>query len=74
LPKNKNGNLLLFLDQITDPQNLGSIVRSSLFLGVNGIIANKKNFCPLTPAVSKVSSGATEFMDFYTVKFLKPFF
>ena len=39
----QNGKFILFLDQITDPQNFGSIIRSAMFLGVDGIVVNKLN-------------------------------
>lgn len=55
--------LLLCLDHITDPQNYGAILRSSLFLGVQTVFVSRKNACPITPAVAKVSSGAVEYMD-----------
>jgi 21S rRNA (GM2251-2'-O)-methyltransferase len=69
----EKGNLLILLDQIIDPQNLGSIVRSSFFLGVDKILLNKKNKPSLTSAVSKVSSGASECVDLYAVKNVKNF-
>ena len=64
----------MFLDQVTDPQNFGSILRSAMFIGVDGVIVNKRNACGLTPTVSKVSSGALEFIPLYSVKFLSHFF
>jgi tRNA G18 (ribose-2'-O)-methylase SpoU len=45
-----------------------------MFIGVDAIIVNQNNACGLTPAVSKVSSGALEFVPLYSVKFVKPFF
>jgi len=60
LPFNR---LLLCLDHITDPQNYGAILRSALFLGVQTVFVSRKNACPITPAVAKVSSGAVEYMD-----------
>ena len=42
-------------------------------MGVDGVIVNKQDACGLTPAVSKVSSGALELMPLFTVKFVKPF-
>jgi len=45
-----------------------------MFLGVDAIVVNKKNACGLTPVVSKVSSGALEFMPIYSVKFVSKFF
>jgi tRNA G18 (ribose-2'-O)-methylase SpoU len=68
------GKFYLFLDQVTDPQNFGSILRSAMFIGVDGVIVNKRNACGLTPVVSKVSSGAVEFIPIYTVKFVSHFF
>jgi len=68
------GKFYLFLDQVTDPQNFGSILRSAFFIGVDGVIVNKANACGLTPVVSKVSSGAVEFIPIYSVKFVSHFF
>jgi tRNA G18 (ribose-2'-O)-methylase SpoU len=45
-----------------------------MFIGVDGVIVNKRNACGLTPVVSKVSSGALEFIPLYSVKFLSHFF
>jgi len=45
-----------------------------MFLGVDGIVVNKLNACGLTPVVSKVSSGALEFIPIYSVKFVSKFF
>ena len=60
-------NLWLYLDQITDPQNLGSILRSAYFFDVNGVILPSKNTAPLSPAVAKVSSGALEWLNICSV-------
>lgn len=68
------GKFFIFLDQVTDPQNFGSILRSAMFIGVDGVIVNKANSCGLTPVVSKVSSGALEFIPLYSVKFVQHFF
>ena len=43
LGEEANGKFILFLDQITDPQNFGSILRSAMFLGVDAIVVNKLN-------------------------------
>ena len=58
-----NNNLWLCLDQITDPQNLGSILRAAHFFNIDGVIIPKKNSAPLSPAVAKVSSGAVEWLN-----------
>ena len=67
------GRFYLLLDGITDPQNFGSILRSALFLGVDAIVVSKQEACGLTPAVSKVSSGALELTPLFQVKFVRPF-
>lgn len=69
----KKGQFYLFLDQITDPQNFGSILRTAMFIGVDAVIVNSKNSCGLTPTVSKVSSGALEFITLYNVRFVSKF-
>lgn len=60
--------LWLSLDEVTDPQNLGALLRSSLFLGVDGVLVSAKNSCPLTPAVSKASAGAMEVMTVHAAR------
>jgi tRNA G18 (ribose-2'-O)-methylase SpoU len=44
-----------------------------MFIGVDSVIVNKQDACGLTPAVSKVSSGALEFLPLYSVKFVPKF-
>jgi tRNA G18 (ribose-2'-O)-methylase SpoU len=43
----KNPNLYLAIEKITDPVNLGSIIRSASFFKVDGIILPEKNSCPI---------------------------
>ncbi|XP_036436255.1 rRNA methyltransferase 1, mitochondrial isoform X2 [Colossoma macropomum] len=57
--------LWLVLDGVQDPMNLGSILRSAYFLGVDRVASSIQNSCPLTPVVSKASSGVMELMDVY---------
>ena len=59
--------LILALDGIIDPQNLGSLVRTALAMGVHGIVLPKARAAPLSPAVSKASAGAMEHMLFARV-------
>lgn len=58
--KGKNLNLLLMLDQIQDPQNLGGIVRTAAFMGAQGIILPKRRSAGPTTAVARASAGALE--------------
>lgn len=57
--------LWLVLDEVQDPMNLGAIIRSAYFLGVDRIASSLRNSCPLTPVVSKASSGVMEIMGVY---------
>ncbi len=52
--------LLVVLDSVTDPQNLGAILRSALVLGATGIVLPKDRAAPITPTVVRVSAGASE--------------
>lgn len=50
--------LFLVLDSITDPQNLGAMIRSAVWFGVHGIVIPKDRASPVTPAVIRASAGA----------------
>lgn len=48
----------LVLDGITDPHNLGAILRSAEVAGCHGVIVAKDRSCPVTPVVEKTAAGA----------------
>jgi 23S rRNA (guanosine2251-2'-O)-methyltransferase len=50
--------LLAAVDEITDPQNLGSLIRSAEAAGVHGLILPKKRTVSITGTVAKASAGA----------------
>jgi 23S rRNA (guanosine2251-2'-O)-methyltransferase len=52
--------LLLILDHLQDPQNLGTLMRTAEAMGVHGIIIPDRRAAQITPAVSNASSGAVE--------------
>lgn len=52
--------LLLALDGITDPMNLGSLVRSAEAAGAHAVLLPKRRSAPVTPVVEKASAGALE--------------
>jgi len=52
--------LLMGLDGIEDPQNLGAILRSAEVAGVDGVLLPERRSAPLTAAAVKASSGASE--------------
>lgn len=52
--------LLVALDSVQDPHNLGAIIRSAHVLGAQGIIIPRDRAAQVTPVVTKASAGATE--------------
>jgi 23S rRNA (guanosine2251-2'-O)-methyltransferase len=60
LTKKSTLPLILILDEIQDPHNVGAILRSAECSGVNGVILTKHNSATITSTVTKVSAGATE--------------
>ncbi|MBW2630742.1 MAG: 23S rRNA (guanosine(2251)-2'-O)-methyltransferase RlmB [Deltaproteobacteria bacterium] len=56
--KSRKNALILILDGITDPQNLGSLIRTALCFGASGVIIPENRAAPITPAVIKASAGA----------------
>lgn len=52
----------IILDGITDPHNLGSIIRTADAVGAHGVIIPKRRSVHITPIVNKASAGAVEYM------------
>jgi 23S rRNA (guanosine2251-2'-O)-methyltransferase len=52
--------LLLAVDGITDPGNLGSLLRSAEAAGSHGVLVSRRRAAPVTPVVEKASAGALE--------------
>lgn len=78
LEKNGAKTLLLILDGVQDPHNLGACLRTANAAGVHAIIVPKDNACGLTPTVYKVASGAAGIVPLIqvtnlsrTIRFLK---
>ena len=67
----KQDPLIVILDHIQDPQNLGSILRTSLGASVDAIIIPKDRACHLTPTVRKVSKAASEIIPIIVVSNLR---
>lgn len=65
LKKVENGKeppFIIVLDEISDPHNLGAIIRTAECADADGIIIPKRNACGLTATVAKTSAGALESM------------
>lgn len=56
------GSFILILDNILDPQNLGSIIRTAHLAGVHGIIIPERNSASIGPASTRASAGAVEYV------------
>ncbi len=56
----ENASLLLALDQVQDPQNLGALLRSADGAGCRHILLSAERSCGLTSTVSKTSAGADQ--------------
>ncbi len=54
--------VVLVLDSIVDPGNLGSLIRAALSAGAVGVVIPRDRACPLTPVVAKASAGAISHM------------
>lgn len=53
---------LLVLDGLTDPHNLGSLLRSAECAGVTGVVLPRHRSAHLSPTVAKVAAGAVEYL------------
>ncbi len=52
----------LILDQVTDPQNLGSLLRTAHLCGVDAVFIPKDNAAGIGPAAARASAGAAEYL------------
>lgn len=57
-----DGPLYLLLDQLQDPQNVGTLLRSAEAIGVTGVLIPEHRSATITPAVVNASAGATEWL------------
>ena len=77
--ENKKSNLnLIALEEVTDPRNIGSIIRSAVAFNVDGIIVKERSFPDKSKLLYKSASGGTEHIKIFKVsnigtalKFLK---
>jgi 23S rRNA (guanosine2251-2'-O)-methyltransferase len=65
--------LLVCLDQVTDPHNLGAVVRSAEGAGATGVVVPSHGSARVTPAVSRASAGAVEHLPIAVVPNLARF-
>ena len=65
--------ILLILDHITDPQNVGNLIRTAEVLGINGVIIPRERSSPINEVVVKASTGAVFHLPIAKVGSLKQF-
>ncbi len=54
--------VIVFLDQLTDPQNIGAIIRNAEALGAKGVVMPKANTPDINSTIVKTSAGATAYL------------
>jgi 23S rRNA (guanosine2251-2'-O)-methyltransferase len=65
--------LLVALDQVTDPHNLGAVCRTAEVAGASGVVIPERRSAEVTPAVCKASAGAVEHLRVARVRNLADF-
>ncbi len=65
--------IILVLDHITDPQNVGNMIRTAEVLGTNGIVLPQERSSPINEVVVKASTGAVFHLPITKVSSLKKF-
>lgn len=59
--------LVVLLDHLTDPHNVGAIIRSAEVLGAHGVVMEARRSAPLSPVVVKSAAGATSHLPLVSV-------
>ena len=65
--KDKEDITLVCLDGVTDPRNIGSLIRSAAAFGIDGIIIKERNFPNESKLMFKAASGAVEYVNIFEV-------
>ena len=65
--KEKSNITLICLDGVTDPRNIGSLIRSAASFDVDGVIIKERNFPSESKLMYKAASGAIEYINIFEV-------
>ncbi len=65
--KNADNKTLVCLDGVTDPRNIGSLIRSAVAFGIDGVIIKERNFPRESKSMFKAASGAMEYINIFEV-------
>ncbi len=69
----ESGGVILVMDHITDPQNVGNMIRTAEVLGVDGIVIPRERSSPINETVIKASTGAVFYLPIAKVGSLRQF-
>ena len=76
--KQKNNLTFVCLDEVTDPRNIGSLIRSAASFNIDGLIVKERHFPSESKALYKSASGCVEYLNIFqvsnintTLKFLR---
>ena len=69
--KNKNNITFVCLDNVSDPRNIGSIIRSAASFNVDGLIVNDRVYPRFSKIMYKAASGCLEYLNIFTVSNIK---
>ena len=65
--KEKSNVTLICLDGVTDPRNIGSLIRSAASFNIDGVIIKERNFPSESKLMYKAASGAIEYINIFEV-------
>ena len=65
--KKKNNINLVCLQGVTDPRNIGSVIRSAVSFNIDGLIVKERNFPEISKTLYRSSSGSIEYMNIFKV-------
>ena len=65
--KNKDNLILVCLDNVTDPRNIGSLIRSAVSFNIDGIIVKDRHFPTDSKLMYKAASGCLEYINIFEV-------
>ena len=65
--KEKSNITLICLDGVTDPRNIGSLIRSAASFNIDGVIIKERNFPSESKLMYKAASGAIEYINIFEV-------
>ena len=65
--KGKNNLTLVCLDEVTDPRNIGSLIRSAASFNIDGLIVKERHFPSESKLLYKSASGCVEYLNIFQV-------